>query len=135
MRKGYFSDEEKEFIAANAHKYTRKELAQRLNRKHTSISQYIGRNQIECVNQHQYQDNPYGLTTQEMTILGLIAQGLSNKEIIESLFISMSTLKTHIVNIYRKLDIECNINSGSEMRVKATLKWLQFKDQIALGKQ
>ncbi len=130
MRKGYFSDEEKEFIAANAHKYTRKELAQRLNRKHTSISQYLGRNQIECVNQYQYHDNPYGLTTQEMTILGLIAQGLSNKEIIESLFISMSTLKTHIVSIYRKLNIECDINSGSEMRVKAVLKWQQIKETI-----
>ena len=129
MRQGYFSDEEKEFIAQNAYKYTRKELAQRLNRKHTSISQYLGRNQIECVNQHQYHDNPYGLTTQEMTILGLIAQGLSNKEIIESLFISMSTLKTHIVSIYRKLGIECDINSGSEMRVKAVLKWVKLKEQ------
>ena len=128
MRKGYFSDEEKEFIAANAYKYTRKELAQILNRKYTSISQYLGRNQIECVNQYQYHDNPYGLTTQEMTILCLIAQGLSNKEIIENLFISMSTLKTHIVSIYRKLDIECGINSGSEMRVKAVLKWFGIKN-------
>jgi len=35
----------------------------------------------------------------------LILQGKSNKEIANELFISLSTVKTHITNIYNKLKV------------------------------
>ena len=126
MRKGFFSDAEKEFIAQNAFKYTRKELAQVLNRSFQSINGYLHANGIECVSSKGKSDNPYGLSTQEIVVLGMIGQGLSNKEIMGALFISLSTLKTHIVNIYKKLGI--GYSGGSEMRVRAVLKWLEFKE-------
>lgn len=45
------------------------------------------------------------LTQQENTILELILQQKSNKEIASELFVSVSTVKTHINNIYKKLGV------------------------------
>lgn len=45
------------------------------------------------------------LSKQEKNIQGLILQGKSNKEIANELFISLSTVKTHITNIYNKLKV------------------------------
>jgi len=45
-----------------------------------------------------------GITEREYEILIKISEGLSNKEIGERLFISESTVKTHLSNLYSKLD-------------------------------
>lgn len=45
-----------------------------------------------------------GITEREHEILGLIAQGLSNKEIGEKLFIGESTVKTHSSRLFDKLN-------------------------------
>ena len=50
--------------------------------------------------------NPFdALTTQERTIMVKISEGKSNKEIATELFISLSTVKTHINNLYKKLEV------------------------------
>jgi DNA-binding NarL/FixJ family response regulator len=45
---------------------------------------------------------PDGLSAREGEVLGLIAEGLSNGEIAERLFISRTTVKTHVNQILRK---------------------------------
>ena len=45
------------------------------------------------------------LTTREEEILLLIRTGISNSQIAEKLFISRNTVKTHLYNIYRKLNV------------------------------
>lgn len=45
------------------------------------------------------------LTDREKFIVSLISQGMSNKDIGNELSISLSTVKTHINNIYKKLDV------------------------------
>ncbi len=45
------------------------------------------------------------LTPQEQKIVQLILMDKSNKEIATELFVSLSTVKTHINNLYKKLDI------------------------------
>jgi len=44
-----------------------------------------------------------GLTPREIEILQLIAEGLSNREISERLFVSENTVKTHSANLFSKL--------------------------------
>lgn len=46
------------------------------------------------------------LTKQEQSILDLLLQEKSNKEIADALFVSVSTVKTHINNIYKKLNVQ-----------------------------
>jgi len=45
-----------------------------------------------------------GISKREYEILGKIHEGLSNKEIAEQLFVSESTVKTHVSNLFVKLD-------------------------------
>ena len=46
------------------------------------------------------------LSKRELEILNLLAQGHSNQEIAAKLFISLSTVKTHIQNLFEKLDVK-----------------------------
>lgn len=45
-----------------------------------------------------------GISDREYQVLSEISRGLSNKEIGEKLFISESTIKTHVSNLLVKLD-------------------------------
>ncbi|WP_461305016.1 helix-turn-helix domain-containing protein [Aureisphaera sp.] len=54
------------------------------------------------------------LTQQENKVLELILQDKSNKEIASQLFVSVSTVKTHINNVYKKL----NVSSREEAKKK-----------------
>ncbi len=45
------------------------------------------------------------LTTRESEIIHLVAQGLSNREIALHMHLSLSTIKVHIYNIFRKLNV------------------------------
>lgn len=65
------------------------------------------------------QDPIYTLTDREMDVLRLIATGLSNKQIATQLFISEETVKVHIRNLLRKL----NVHS----RVAATVLYFEHK--------
>ena len=47
-----------------------------------------------------------GISKREYEILELIAQGLSNQEIASKMFLSVHTIKTHITNLFTKLDVK-----------------------------
>ncbi len=47
-----------------------------------------------------------GLTPREVEVLGLVAQGRTNRQIGESLFISVKTASVHVSNILMKLDAQ-----------------------------
>ena len=47
-----------------------------------------------------------GLSKRELEILSLLTQGHSNQEIAAKLFVSLSTVKTHIQNLFEKLDVK-----------------------------
>jgi DNA-binding CsgD family transcriptional regulator len=46
-----------------------------------------------------------GLTKKELQVLNLLSTGSSNKEIASQLFVSTSTIKTHLVHLYQKLNV------------------------------
>lgn len=54
------------------------------------------------------------LTARQKTVFDLIISGKSNKEIMAELFIEQSTLKSHINQIYKKL----NIKNRKELKSK-----------------
>ena len=52
-----------------------------------------------------------GLTQWEHEILGLIAQGLSNREIAEKLFVSENTVKTHSSRLFEKMQVNRRVQA------------------------
>lgn len=50
------------------------------------------------------------LTDREQEIVALVAEGLSNQEIAERLFVSFSTAKTHVSHVLTKLDLRDRIH-------------------------
>ena len=47
-----------------------------------------------------------GLSNREMEVLQLMAEGYSNQEIAEKLFVSLNTIKTHSSKVFEKLDVK-----------------------------
>lgn len=58
----------------------------------------------------------YGLTNREMEIITLLSAGASNQQIAEKLFVSEHTVKSHIYNIFRKINVRNRIQA---------LNWIQ----------
>ena len=93
---------------------TEPEEIQRIYLEH-SISAYIEkrtfdraafRRVVEETRQtHNSQSELNALTDREREVLDLLAQGLTNKEIAEKLFITTNTVKRHLKAVFEKLDV------------------------------
>jgi len=62
-----------------------------------------------------------GLTCREKEILILRAAGYARKDIAEELGVALSTVKTHLVNIHRKLEVDTQaalINKALKMGIQ-----------------
>ena len=69
----------------------------------------------------QHSASPFRLLTErERDVLQEVARGLSNKEIAAALHISEETVKVHIRNLLKKLDVRS--------RVAATVMWLENRN-------
>lgn len=60
-------------------------------------------NRITSNDKSQHIEN--NLTAREIEVLELIAEGMINKEIAKQLYISEKTVKNHVSNIFRKLEV------------------------------
>lgn len=69
------------------------------------------------------QDRVALLSNREREVLALMAQGLSNRAIADTLFLSPKTLETHVANIFSKLDLPPT--SEEHRRVAAVLRYLR----------
>ena len=65
-------------------------------------------------------DEDFGLTKREIELLNHLKKGLSYEQIAANLFISYGTVRKHIENIYRKLQVNNKINAV-DMAVKHRL--------------
>ncbi|PIE87221.1 MAG: DNA-binding response regulator [Bacteroidetes bacterium] len=57
----------------------------------------------------------YGLTSRELEILELLATGKTYQQIADSLFLSQGTIRKHIENLYRKLDVNNKVDAVSKL--------------------
>ena len=62
------------------------------------------------------------LTEREQEVLGLVAKGLSNREIAEALFITLGTVKKHLNNTFSKLDVKSRTQAITRGRELGLLK-------------
>jgi LuxR family transcriptional regulator, maltose regulon positive regulatory protein len=69
---------------------------------------------------HQQPEEP--LSARELEVLHLMADGLSNRAIAETLFISVGTVKCHAHNIYLKLDVQSRTQAIARAREVGLLK-------------
>jgi DNA-binding NarL/FixJ family response regulator len=83
------------------------------------VSQLFGRRRTD--------DALERLSAREREILGLMAEGLSNRAIRERLFISPKTLERHIGSVFSKLDLPPN--DDENRRVVAVLRYLRGEPQ------
>ncbi len=61
------------------------------------------------------------LSKRELELLGLIAEGLSNQDIAERLFLSPHTVKVHVRNIFSKLDVSTRTQAVARARLLGML--------------
>ena len=73
---------------------------QRLTRSKTKVilQTDFSFNESEC--------NRLGISKRELEVLQLMSEGFSNQEIAEKLFVSLNTVKTHISNLFLKLEVK-----------------------------
>ena len=60
------------------------------------------------------------LTNREFQVLQLIGKGFSNRDIASRLFLSVSTIKTHVSNLYSKMDVKSRfqaIEKAKQLRI------------------
>jgi DNA-binding CsgD family transcriptional regulator len=55
----------------------------------------------------------FGLSRRELEVLGLIAQGRTNREIGDRLFISQKTVGVHVGNILSKLGVSGRVEAAA----------------------
>jgi DNA-binding NarL/FixJ family response regulator len=71
-------------------------------------------------------DDPLArLSASERAVLGLMAQGLSDRGIAQRLFISVNTVGTHIGSVFRKLELPASATDNR--RVLAVLAFLEHR--------
>lgn len=61
-----------------------------------------------------------GISKRELEVLELLAQGLTNQQIADKLFVSLNTIKTHTSNLFIKLEVSRRtqaIQRGKELRL------------------
>jgi DNA-binding NarL/FixJ family response regulator len=61
------------------------------------------------------------LTEREREILKWITDGKSNKEISDSLFVSVETVKSHVKNLYKKLNVKNRVEAAMKGKGGSTL--------------
>jgi DNA-binding NarL/FixJ family response regulator len=75
-------------------------------------------------------DHP-DLTRRELEILRLVAEGLSNAQLAAMLWVTEQTVKFHLSNIYRKLDVANRTEAGRWAQVNGLLSAQPLRQQVA----
>jgi DNA-binding NarL/FixJ family response regulator len=80
---------------------------------HRSPLSFTSKGLVRAVNSRVFKGT---LTTRELEIIAKLPTGLSGEELAKELFITESTLKTHLGSIYRKLQVRNRSGAVSEAK-------------------
>ncbi|TMR07696.1 response regulator transcription factor [Nonomuraea zeae] len=61
------------------------------------------------------------MTAREIEVLRLVAEGLTNREIAERLFIAQKTVSVHVSNILGKLEVSTRTQAAAAARERGLL--------------
>jgi DNA-binding CsgD family transcriptional regulator len=75
------------------------------------------------------EERPFGLTSRELEVLVLLADGMSNQEIADELFISPKTASVHVSNIYGKLGVESRVAAATTAHALGLSRSPQDRDE------
>lgn len=92
-------------------------LKRLVTRRNTKINQTIFVEGLLCSFETQAAGNELPaeiLSSREIEILNMVAQGVGNEEIADKLFVSKNTVKTHLLNIYSKLNVHSRTKAVSK---------------------
>ncbi len=67
---------------------------------------------------------PSGLTLREIEVLDCVAQGFSNRDIADALFVNEQTVKNHMTSIFRKLEVEDRVQA---LLLSIKRGWVDFR--------
>ncbi|NOY47679.1 MAG: hypothetical protein GXO84_05705, partial [Chlorobi bacterium] len=114
------------FILVVVFNLRRKNLDLELQNKKSEIQKYLLqinklKDKVEDKEVNSSQDiaeklNYFELSKREKEVIDLISKGLSNDEIADKIFVSKNTIKTHIKNIYTKLDVKNRIQAIKKIK-------------------
>jgi DNA-binding NarL/FixJ family response regulator len=78
------------------------------------VSPYLANLALQSEEFQSAEDCPPQFTERERQILKLLVAGYCNKEISNSIFISVDTVKAHLKHIFEKLDVDCRTKAAVE---------------------
>jgi DNA-binding NarL/FixJ family response regulator len=58
-------------------------------------------------------EDPFGLTDRERQVLALVAQGATNRQVGEALYMAEKTASVHVSRILAKLDVRSRTEAGA----------------------
>jgi DNA-binding NarL/FixJ family response regulator len=88
------------------------EAIEELHSGGSPISSQIARKVIESFQAKELSNEHFqSLTRREQEILDLLSQGFRYKEIADKLFLSLDTVRTHVRNIYEKLQVNSRVEA------------------------
>ncbi len=60
-------------------------------------------------------DTPFGLSPRELEVALLVAEGLTNQQVAQRLFLSVRTVETHLSRIFAKLDVSSRVGVATAL--------------------
>ena len=115
------TETEKQYILQNRLKLTINEMSKHLQRNPKTIYSFLASHKLSYKRAVVFR-NP-NLTEREKEVMALVSRGLNNQQIIDKLVISLTTLKTHLSNIYSKYNLTGPRVDFSVQRLRAVLKF------------
>ena len=100
---------------------------------HTAVHTAASSPQVNMIVRPRTLENPAeadGLSGRELEVLLMVARGMSNQQIANSLYLSEATIKRHLANIYPKIGVS---SRGEAVRTALSKEWITPRDITELN--